>query len=520
MNWWAALPHLFNVMHGLRFAPVRWLLTASYCVAFGPACSNGSGAGTPNGSGGAQNPGSFGGSMSLGGGSPAAGGNGPTSAGGSAAAQGGKPGVGGAAVTSTGGAVSGGAPGAAGAVGQSSGGAQDGARGGNAGSGAGSSGGGQGGASHSDAFPTFTKHTIASFSSGYATVAVDVDHDGLLDVVALSSGSAGLVWFKNPSWKKYTITSKAKQLIYSAPHDIDADGHVDLAFISDFDMNDSKSGGTISWAKAPDDPTQNQEWELHTIDAVPTSHRLRWADIDGDGKKELILLPIFGIGSNPTTRAGAVQLKAYTVPQDPKGTWTSKVLDDTHLEVAHGIEIVDWDGDKSEDILTAANDGIDLFRPSLGSAPQHVGAGKEGQAPNRGSSEVGLGNLAGARFIATIEFWHGTDAVVYTPGASPNDLWTRQVLGSDFEHGHGLMVADFDGDGYDEFVAGGGQGDMAEIIYRYAPSTKTWQKIPLDKGNVAISEIDVKDIDGDGALDIIAIGGSPTNNVVWYENSR
>ncbi len=519
MNWCAELLHLFNVMQGHRSASVRWLVAAFCCVAFGLACSNSNGGGSPNGAGGAQSVGS-GGSVASSGGSPGAGGSATTSLGGSGSAEGGKSGVAGASATSSGGRVSGGAPGAAGGGAQTSGGTESSARGGNGSAGAGANAGGQAGAAPSDAFPTFTKHTIASFSSGYATVAVDIDHDGLLDVVALSSGSAGLVWFKNPSWKKYTITSKAKQLIYSAPHDIDGDGHVDLAFISDFDMNDTKSGGTISWAEAPDDPTQNQEWDVHRIDAVPTSHRLRWADIDGDGKKELILLPIFGIGSNTTTRAGAVQLKAYTVPQDPKGTWAGKVLDDTHLEVAHGIEIVDWDGDKAEDILTAANDGIDLFRPSLGSAPQHIGAGKDGQAPNRGSSEVGLGSLAGMRFIATIEFWHGTDAVVYTPGASPNDLWTRQVLGTDFEHGHGLMVADFDGDGYDEFVAGGGQGDMAEIIYRYAPSTKTWQKIPLDKGNVAVSEIDVKDIDGDGALDIIAIGGSPTNNVVWYENSR
>jgi len=43
-------------------------------------------------------------------------------------------------------------------------------------------------------------------------------------------------------------------------------------------------------------------------------------------------------------------------------------------------------------------------------------------------------------------------------------------------------------------------------------------QIELDLGGVAVSGIEVKDIDGDGALDIVAIGGSPTNNLVWYEN--
>jgi FG-GAP-like repeat len=376
------------------------------------------------------------------------------------------------------------------------------------------------GAEWSSAFPTFIKHTIASFDSGYMTVIADIDHDGLPDVVALSSGSAGLVWFKNPTWTKYTVTSKAKQLIYTAPYDVDGDGDLDLAIASDFDMTNTMSGGTVSWAENPGDPTQNQEWTLHAIGAIPTSHRLRWADIDGDGKKELLDLPIFGVGSDPTTHVGAVALTAFMMPADPKGTWTSKVIDNTHLDTAHGIEIVDWDGDKAEDILTAANDGIDLFRPSLGTTYQNIGVGADGQPPTKGSSEVGLGSLGGARFIATIDPWHGTDGVIYTPGADPSSSWTRLDLGSDFVHGHGLMVADFNGDGFDEVVAGGGQGTMAQLIYRYVPSTQTWDKIQLDIGGVAVSGIDVKDINGDGALDIVSIGTSPTNNVVWYENSH
>jgi len=69
-------------------------------------------------------------------------------------------------------------------------------------------------------------------------------------------------------------------------------------------------------------------------------------------------------------------------------------------------------------------------------------------------------------------------------------------------------------------VAGGGQGQMTELIYRYVPSTGQWDKIPLDMGGVAVSGMDVKDLNGDGALDIVSIGTSPTNNVVWYESSR
>ncbi len=437
-----------------------------------------------------------------------------------AAASGGAPaprGGSGGATTATGGQAATGGSGTGGAV----------ATGGVPGTGGvrgtgGTAGGGSGGAAvWNSAFPSFAKHTIASFSDGYAVAIADVDHDGKLDVVALSSGSANLVWFKNPSWQKYTITSKAKQLIYMAAYDVNGDGHLDMAVASDFSMTDTTGGGTVSWAEAPADPTQNQEWTLHKVGAIPTAHRLRWADLDGDGRKELIVLPIFGVGSMSPAYAGAVQLTAFTIPGDPVGqTWASKVLDSQHLEVAHGLAVVDWDGDKAQDLLTAANDGVDLFRPSLNPSYQPIGPGAAGQAPTKGSSEVGLGSLGGARFIATIEPWHGTDAVVYAPGTGNSPLWNRQDLGADFVHGHGLGVADFDGDGYDEFVAGGGQGTMAQIIYRYTPSSGSWDKIPLDTGGVAVSGIDVGDLDGDGDIDIVTIGTSPTNNVVWYENMK
>ncbi len=507
------------------------------CAVVGLACSSGSkveggrggaaggtqpnSAGMTNGTGGTATGGrgtSESGGVTGGAAMTTAGGASASGTGGTSSGSGGSSGVG-SSSAGAGGSGAGGFGGVPGAGGASSIGAVAGSAA-QAGAGAGAQAGASG-ATWSSTFPTFTKHTIASFNSGYMTVIADIDGDGMPDVVALSSGSDGLVWFKNPTWTKYTITTKAKQLIYCAPYDVNGDGHLDLAVASDFDMSNTTSGGTVSWAEAPVDPTQSQDWTLHKIGAVPTSHRLRWGDLDGDGKKELIDLPIFGVNSDPTTHVGPVALTAFTIPADPtNGTWASKVIDSTHLETAHGIEIVDWDGDKAEDILTAANDGVDLFRPSLGGTAEHLGAGASGQPPTKGSSEVGLGSLGGARFIATIDPWHGTDGVIYTPGADAAALWTRLDLGSDFEHGHGLMVADFNGDGFDEVVAGGGQGTMTELIYRYDPSTQNWDKLPLDTGSVAVSGIDVKDLNGDGAPDIVAIGTSPTNNVVWYENSR
>ena len=503
---------------------VSALACSSGAPATGGTGGSSNGSGGSGGTGGAATTGGSGGTTASGGGGAATGGSGGVATGGSGGATSGSSGGATVVGSGSGGAAppaSGGVSGGAGAGAPGGGAGGSGGAGGGAGTaGASGNGGGASGSGWISVFPTFTKHTIASFASGYSMVIADIDHDGMPDVVALSSGSAGLVWFKNPSWTKYTITTKPKELIFPAAYDVDGDGDVDVAFISDFAMTDTTGGGTISWAENPGTPTTSQDWAVHAIGALPTCHRVRWADLDGDGKKELIGLPLFGRGSVAPAYMGAVELTAFSIPADPKtGKWTSKVLDNTHLEVSHELTVIKLAGDKGESLITAANDGVDIFRSAAGTlAPTriHVGDGAAGQAPNKGSSEAVLGNLAGQQFIATIEPWHGTDAVVYMLDSS-NQGSTRKVLGSDFEHGHGMAAADFNGDGYDEFVGGGGQGAMVQNIYRYVPSTKAWDKIELDKGSVAVSYIDVADMNGDGAPDIVTIG---TSNVVWYENMR
>ena len=278
---------------------------------------------------------------------------------------------------------------------------------------------GAGGATWKSSFPTFTKHAIVNFSAGYMTFVADIDRDGKPDVVALSTGSDGLVWFKNPSWKKYTITTSPKQLIFAAANDIDGDGDLDVVIASDFDVNDTTGGGTISWAEAPADPTQNEAWTVRKIDAIPSSHRMRWGDIDGDGKKELLVMPIFGVGSSAPAHAGAVHFTAYVVPANPTdaaATWPAQVLDSTHLEVSHDLEVVDWDGDKAADILTASNGGIYLFRPALNKGAELLATGASGAAPDKGSSEVGSAISAG------IASWPPS-----TRGTEPTRPYTRRA---------------------------------------------------------------------------------------------
>jgi len=139
-------------------------------------------------------------------------------------------------------------------------------------------------------FPQFKAHLVARLPGGYKVAAVDVDRDGKPDIVGLATTPSCLAWYRNPGWERHILTSGAQEFIDLAPLDIDGDGRIDLAIADEFGMSRTSSGGLVHWLQCPQDPTQ--EWTMHTIGAEPTSHRLRWADLDGDGRKELVVAPI------------------------------------------------------------------------------------------------------------------------------------------------------------------------------------------------------------------------------------
>jgi hypothetical protein len=89
------------------------------------------------------------------------------------------------------------------------------------------------------------------------------------------------------------------------------------------------------------------------------------------------------------------------------------------------------------------------------------------------------------------------------------------VIDSTLVDGHVLNVADFDGDGEDEILAGVRGAPQRLMVYRY--SSGGWARQLVDDGGISAAGCDIADIDGDGDLDFSCIGAR-TGNVKWYEN--
>ncbi len=372
-------------------------------------------------------------------------------------------------------------------------------------------------------FPRFQAHLVSRLPGGYKVAVVDIDRDRKPDVIGLATTPSCLAWYRNPPWEKHILTSGAKEFIDLAPQDIDGDGRIDLAIADEFGMSRTTSGGLVHWLQCPEDPTQ--EWPMHAIGAEPTSHRLRWADIDGNGHKELIVAPIMGRNAKAPLWDVGVKLAFYRVPTPPTTEPWNPIIIDDRLTVLHGLCIVDWDHDGRDDILTASFEGVHLYQ-SQGQGDRiswkktQLGSGEQTDPAKRGSSEIGLGKLGreNARFLATIEPWHGDKVVVYTPASEPDALWQRAVIDATFNEGHALICADLDADGQDEIIAGYRGKGASLYLYDCRDSVgRKWERITLDEGDMAASGLDVADINGDGRLDVTAVG-TATSNVKWYEN--
>jgi len=386
-------------------------------------------------------------------------------------------------------------------------------------------------------FPTFKAQQIDPHVGNvcYAVTTADVDGDGKPDAVAVAEDA--VYWYANPSWEKHTIVkdATARDNVCIQPHDIDGDGKVDFALGAAWQPTNTNGGGTIQWLTRGGD--LKQPWKVIPIGQEPTVHRMRWGDVTGSGKTQLVVAPLQGRGTKgPKWGEGrGVRVLVYTVPADPaKGEWKYEVADES-LHTTHNLQVVDWDGDGRDDIVIAGWEGVFVLKRDQSGhwSKTQVGAGDWQGSPFKGSSEVKVGRLAdGYRYLATVEPWHGNQVVVYTPPVTDTGLWSRDVIDTPVTWGHAVWCADLDGDGDDELIVGqrdkssdpnrtpSGPGVLVYDPKRMKLSANkplSFTRHVIDDGGVGCEDLVAADLDGDGRPDILA-GGRSTHNVKIYWN--
>lgn len=403
-------------------------------------------------------------------------------------------------------------------------------------------------------FPKFkTQEIDTGLKIGYAVLTVDINGDGKTDIVVVDQHK--VVWYENPGrqgaeWKKRLILdgkTKADN-VCAAAVDIDGDGLPEIILGAGWKPADTSNAGTLQWLKRG--KSLDHEWTMYPMPCdEPTVHRVRVADIDGDGKPEIILAPLQGrdcTAKGNWTDGRGVRIIAYRIPaKDPEKpeSWKQTVLSD-ELHVVHNIwPFTPAGANRPMSILVAGYEGyaaIMLDPKATRHLTKVVHPGNQ-QNPksNRGASEIKNGyyqkpdpntkdHSTGA-FVATIEPWHGNEVVVYV-GAPLNRQPERLVLDDHLRWGHAVWCADLDGDGTDELIIGVRDDPNAKDAFKERRGVriykntdgkgKEWERMILEDGGVAVEDLVATDLDGDGKIDIVAVGRQTGNARIYWNQGK
>jgi hypothetical protein len=358
----------------------------------------------------------------------------------------------------------------------------------------------------------FRAQEIATdFGVGYAVVTGDVNGDKRPDIVAING--TDLVWFQAPSWEKHVMIGKGSTVadnVTLALHDVDRDGRLDVALGAGWT---GQNTGTLQWVRQ-NAPGSTPAWEVFPIGAERTLHRIRWADVDGNGSPELVVAPLHGADNKgPAWEGQGARLLVFTPPANPStDPWPSAVADNQN-HILHNFLPVNLDADTQEELVTASREGLFVIKRRADGtwSRTQIGEGAPG--------EVKIGRVGGRRLFATVEPWHGSGIAIYAE--QPQGLWAKTTIESALLEGHALGWADFDGDGNDELVAGW-RGAKAPGLALYAVNRDGTlrAKTMIDEAGMATEDVTIADLNGDKQPDIVAAGRATRNIKIYWNETK
>ena len=356
------------------------------------------------------------------------------------------------------------------------------------------------------------KHVVAKLGHCNTATPIDVNGDGLMDVIGSSGGKVSL-WMA-PDFEAEVVLHRLPGgggCIHSTAIDADGDGDLDWA------------GAVASrhpfWLENPGKEHFDSSWKRRPIDHEITGmHCLLTADIDNDGQDDLVINnfePEKGIGDS---------IAWLSRPENPHGDqpWKRHVFaDKTARGGSHYMGAADIDGDGWKEIAVGAKGGP-FADGNWFAYWKHPG--KSAAIEEKGWEKVSLAtDQTGATNVVAADVnqdgktdWiasrgHGIGIAWFE-----NPSWTMHNIDIALQFPHSLCVADFDRDGNMD-VASCGYGSQ-RVMWYHNTGQGNFEPSLVD-ANQESYDLKAVDMDGDGDMDLLNAGRG-SRNIVWYENAN
>lgn len=329
---------------------------------------------------------------------------------------------------------------------------------------------------------------------------VDLDGDGDLDLVGAAFDGSRIRWWRNeggrpPMWTVFEIESGFLGASSVRAGDIDGDGTIDVAGCAWVENE------VAIWFNRG----QGLDWTRQSvITDFAQCHWIDLADLDGDGDLDLL-----GAAAEADTVALWINDGAAPVG------WTMHVIDDS-FGGARSLVPADLDGDGDVDILGTAleDDNLVWWRNDGGEpivwTPQIVADDLAGSH----HADAWDMDLDGDLDIVALGYGYPWLKLFWNDGGDPL-RWREEDIANAIVTPLVLGAGDLDGDGDMDVAATADSWNRVIWWQNNGGPPAEWSSASVESQFPGPWPLAVADLDGNGALDIVA-GASGGSTVAWW----
>ncbi|MEA3265492.1 MAG: FG-GAP-like repeat-containing protein [Candidatus Fermentibacteria bacterium] len=307
-------------------------------------------------------------------------------------------------------------------------------------------------------------------------------------------------WDTTPGQLKLIVNRDENQIstangpIYVIAIDVDTDGDADAACCA-------YQSGEIFWSENVDG--QGTAWVKHVIGNVGAPRFISVADFDGDGSRDVVV-------------SSDSQNEILLFRKSSSGWYPSTVIASNFD--ARQVRAADIDGDGMMDIVGVSDQSGDVcWWKNDGFSTDWNQHYVDGALMGAYVCDVGDFNSDG--HVDIVAASNSQDDIVAYISKSPFGYsWTKYTINSSYNGPTALAVADYNGDGSDDFAVASSYGDGNLHWYDFLDTQNSWisHDIPGASGQ-SIYDIVARDMDGDGYPEIMA-ASLGEDQIIWCKN--